>query len=104
MNISLEYLCINGFVESDDVSPPSPHGSNVSGGSDSTIAYINSDPEDTEYDTSDDEPLAKYRAKTEEGNDKSDGDVHRGRGRPRGKAKPKKQFETAGFNKIQRNV
>ena len=78
MNISLEYLCINGFVESDDVSPPSPHGSNVSGRSDSTIAYINSDPEDTECDTSDDEPLAKYRAKTEEGNDKSDGDVHRG--------------------------
>ena len=90
MNISLEYLCINSFVESDDVSPPSPHGSNVSGGSHSTIAYINSDPEDSEYDTSENERLAKYRAKTEEGNDKSDGDVHRGRGRPRGKAKPKK--------------
>ena len=90
MNISLEYLWINGFVESDDVSPPSPHGSNVLGGSDSTIAYINSDPEDTEYDTSDNEPLAKYRAKAEQGNDKSDGDIHRGRGRPRGKAKSKK--------------
>ena len=94
----------SGFVESDDVSPPSAHGSNVSAGSHSTIAYINSDPEGTEYDTSDDEPLAKYRAKTEEGNDKSDGDVHRGRGRPRGKAKPKKQFETGSFNKMQRNV
>ena len=100
MNIFLEYLCINTFVESDDVSPPSPHGSNVSAGSQATIVY--SDPEDTEYDTSDDEPLAKYRAKTDEGNDKSD--VRRGRGRPRGKAKPKKRFETAGFNKMQRNV
>ena len=99
MNISLEYLCINSFVESDDVSPPSPHGSNVSGRFHSTIVYINSDPEDTEYDMSDDEPLSKYRAKTEEGNDKSDG-VCRGRGRPRGKAKPKKRFETAGFNKM----
>ena len=26
MNIFLEYLCINNFIESDDVSPPSPHG------------------------------------------------------------------------------
>ena len=54
------------------------------------LRILTQDPEDTEYDTSDDEPLAKYKAKTEEGNDKSDGDVCRGRGRPRGKAKPKK--------------
>ena len=53
MNICLEYLSINAFVESDDVSPPSPHGSNVSAGSQSTVAYINSDPGDTEYDMSD---------------------------------------------------
>ena len=72
------------------MSPHLLHIGNVSAGSHSTIAYIDSDPEDTEYDTSDDEPLAKYRAKTEEGKDKSDGDVCRGRGRPRGKAKPKK--------------
>ena len=57
----------------------------------------------------DDEPLAKYRTKnepnsTEEGKDKSDGDVCRGRGRPRGKAKSKKPFKTAGFNMIQRNI
>ena len=89
------------------MSPPSPHLRNVSPGSEETILYINSDPEDTEYDMSDDEPLAKYRTKnepnsTEEGKDKSDGDVQRGRGRPRGKAKSKKPFKTAGLKTIQR--
>ena len=63
MNISLEYLCMNDFVESDDVSPPSPDSRNVSPRSEETIVYVHSDPEDTEYDTSDSEPLAKYRTK-----------------------------------------
>ena len=83
MNISIEYFSINSFLESDDVSPPSPEARNGSGASDQTIVYINLDPEDTDYDMSDDEPLAKYRTKseqisTEEGKDKTDSDLCRG--------------------------
>ena len=91
MNIFLEYFSMNYFVESDDVAAHNPDLRNVSPASDQTIAYINSGSEDTEFDSLDEEPLAKYRTKTEpnsskEGNGKSDPDIPRGCGRPRGKA------------------
>ena len=100
---------MNYFVESDDVATHNLDSRNVSPASDQMIVYINSGSEDTEFDSSDKEPLAKYRTKTElnlskEGNGKSDPDIPRGCGRPRGKAQPKKRFQTAGFNKIQRNM
>ena len=72
---------------------------NVSPASDQTIAYINSGDDDTEFDSLDEEPLAKYMTKIEphsskEGNKNSDGEVPRGRGRPRGKVQPKKNDST----------
>ena len=83
------------FLESDDVAAHNPESRNVSPASDQTIAYINSGAEDTEFDSSDEEPLAKYRTKMEsnsskQGTEKSDGDLPRAHGRPRGKAKPRK--------------
>ena len=86
-----------------------PDSRNVSPASDQMIDYINSGSKDTEFDSLDEEPLAKFMTKTElnsskEGTGKSDPDIPRGHGRPRGKVQPKKRFQTAGFNKKQRNV
>ena len=74
-----------------------------------TLDYVPSSDGDTEFDTSDDEPVAKYRNKSagnseKTAKDNTDTESSKGRGRPRGKAQPRKQFQTAGFNKIQRNV
>ena len=82
---------------------------NASPTSDATIEYVPSADSDTEFDSSDEEPLAKYRTKSngdlkKERKDKSDGESSRGHGRHRGKAQPGKKFQMAGFNRLQRNV
>ena len=82
---------------------------NASPSSEATVDYVPSSDGDMEFDTSDDEPLAKYSNKSE-GNSKetrkhnTDAESSKGRGRPKGKAQPRKQFKRAGFNTIQRNV
>ena len=82
---------------------------NASPSSEATIDYVPSCHADTEFDTSDEEPLAKYSNKSEcnskkKCKDNTDAQSSKGRGRPKGKAQPRKQFKTAGFNTIQRNV
>ena len=82
---------------------------NASPSSEVTVDYVPSSDDDTEFDTSDDKPLAKYSNKSkgnskETHKDNTDGESSKGCGRPKGKAQPRKQFKTAGFNTIQRNV
>ena len=59
--------------------------------SEATLAYEASTDADTEFDTSDDEPVAKYRKKSASNSkktakDNTDAEPSKGHGRPRGKA------------------
>ena len=109
LNIFAEYLLSTNFVDVHETPTVTECSGNSAHSSEATAAYEVSTDIDTEFDTSDDEPVAKYRNRGKSNSkktakDNTDAEPSRGHGRPRGKAQPRKQFQTAGFNKTQRNV
>ena len=109
LNSFAEYLLSTNFVDVEETPTVTKSSGNSPHSSQATAAYELSTEADTEFDTSDDKPVAKYRNRSKSNSkktdkDNSDAEPSRGRGRPRGKVQPRKQFQTAGFNKSQRNV
>ena len=85
MNIFPEYLISTNFVDVDETPTITKPSGNSAHSSEATLAYEASTDTDMEFDTSDDEPVAKYRNKSASNSkkmakDNTDAEPSKGRG------------------------